>query len=148
MTLPGADYLVRLSAGRVESQGPVSELDKAEIEVEKDDEGEVTQVEEDMEQKKDGVEEAAGKALAREETRTAASSGQGAAVDKKGKLVDEEVRAEGRVKGAVYLLYLKAAGLETWAAIVLLILAGRSFRVVDRWWFKLWGESVSRMLFD
>lgn len=45
-----------------------------------------------------------------------------------GKLIEEEKRAEGRVKGAVYGLYLKSAGYETWVAIVLLIFAGRAFR--------------------
>jgi hypothetical protein len=45
-----------------------------------------------------------------------------------GKLIEEELRATGRVKGAVYKLYLSAAGYETWVVIVLLIFAGRAFR--------------------
>lgn len=142
LCLPGADFLVRLSAGRIETQGLVSELDTSEIaeelEVEaEEEESETTEAEEIAEHKKDLVETAATKALgppsagnaSANPTRTPSPSGEAVSVVKgTGKLVEEEARAEGRVKSSVYLLYLKAAGIETWIAIVLLILAGRSFR--------------------
>jgi len=51
----------------------------------------------------------------------------------KGKLVEEEQRQTGRVKFSVYSLYLRSAGYTTWLLILLLILAGRVFRVADRW---------------
>lgn len=156
LCLPGADYLVRLSAGRIEVQGLVSELDASEIALElqveaEEEEAEQTEVEEVIEQKKDGAEDAAKKALSPptdsagesiNPTRAPSPSGEALVAPKgSGKLVDEELRAEGRVKGKVYGLYLRAAGIETWVAIVLLIFAGRFFRLGDRWWFKIWGES-------
>jgi hypothetical protein len=143
LCLPGADYLVRLSAGRIETQGLVSELDAAELDIETDEEEEEeeepTEIGDIAEQKKDIVEDAAKAALAppspsigeasTNPTRTPSPSGEAvSAVKGTGKLVEEEARAEGRVKSSVYLLYLKAAGIETWIAIVLLIFAGRSFR--------------------
>ena len=62
-----------------------------------------------------------------------------------GKLVLEETRETGRVKTKVYSLYLKAAGYDTWAVLVVLVILGRLSRVLDRVFFKVWAESVSRL---
>ncbi|KAK4053631.1 hypothetical protein OIO90_003870 [Microbotryomycetes sp. JL221] len=168
LCLPGAFYLVRMSAGRVEMQSLVSELDTSDL-------AEEYQLEklEAAKEAREAAKAAKKKAQAEEigdaeQTAAAAvqegkSTGSPAQVPREesqnptragtpipnerqgprgdGKLVQEEARAEGRVKGAVYRLYLSAAGYHTWIAIVLLILAGRGFRVVDRVWFKYWGES-------
>lgn len=54
-----------------------------------------------------------------------------------GRLIEEEVRATGRVKTSVYMTYLTAAGLLTWVVILILIIIGRVFRLGDRYWFKV-----------
>ncbi|CEQ40039.1 SPOSA6832_01630 [Sporobolomyces salmonicolor] len=163
LCLGGSDYLVRISDGRIAMQGAVADLDKSEITSElvvEDEEAANAEVEDDKE--KEGkigasdpkeVERAAAKTLAPPPTDTPAESytstrapspaldASSAAPKGTGKLVEEEARATGRVKWKVYALYLGAAGLWTWFAIVGLIFAGRAFRVADRWWFRLWGES-------
>ncbi|GAA5956181.1 hypothetical protein JCM21900_006830 [Sporobolomyces salmonicolor] len=163
LCLGGSDYLVRISDGRIAMQGAVADLDKSEITSElvvEDEEAANAEVEDDKE--KEGkigasdpkeVEHAAAKTLAPPPTDTPAESStstrapspaldaSSAAAKGTGKLVEEEARATGRVKWKVYALYLSAAGLWTWFAIVGLIFTGRAFRVADRWWFRLWGES-------
>lgn len=116
-------------SGRVVLQGPVSELDKAELVEEV--------VEEEPEELEDVVEDALiPKAAAEDslpETRTPSPAGLKAKGD--GKLVQAEANAEGRVSGKVYRTYLAAAGWESWIMILVLLLAGRALRVVDRYWF-------------
>ena len=128
LCLPAAEYVVRMSSGRVVFQGPVSELDKAELVKEV--------VEEEREQLQDALEEIAIPTPAAEdsapETRTASPSGVKAKGD--GKLTDAEANAEGRVAGKVYRTYLSAAGYSSWLVILVLLLAGRALRVVDRYW--------------
>lgn len=158
LTLSGAEYLVQMNNGRIALKGPVSELDKADITselVEKAEEEDIDAVIEDEE----GVAADAAAEPSTEEVAKPTASG---------KLVDEEVRETGRVKGKVYSTYLTASGWWTWGAIMFVLLFGRTFResssrlwvlptpscgisllilggagVVDRIWFKLWGESVS-----
>ncbi|KAM0786024.1 hypothetical protein ACM66B_006839 [Microbotryomycetes sp. NB124-2] len=169
LCLPGAFYLVRMSAGRVELQSLVSELDTSELaeeyQLEKLEaakearEAAKAAKKKEAEQETVDAEQAASEAIEGQigsghqqpqqiqaESQQPTRAGTPALNERTGpkgdgKLVQEEARAEGRVKGAVYRLYLSAAGYETWVGIVLLILAGRAFRVVDRVWFKYWGES-------
>ncbi|GAA5873644.1 hypothetical protein JCM1840_002987 [Sporobolomyces johnsonii] len=171
LCLGGSDYLVRVSDGRIAMQGAVADLDKSEItsELVEEDEEAADAEDEDVKEREGTidasdskeVEHAATQALAPPSADTPAESSNSTrapspALDASsatpkvaGKLVEEEARATGRVKWKVYALYLGAAGLWTWIAIVGLIFAGRAFRVADRWWFRLWGESyrVSNTLF-
>lgn len=154
LCLPGAEYFVSLSDGRIEKQGQVADMDQSELQtelIEEDEEAEKVEAADEV-AKKDSVdpsdpkevERLAAKADPKAPDSTGASAG-GSAADAtttaKGKLVEEETRQTGRVKWTVYSLYLRSAGYPTWALIFLLILAGRVFRVADRWWFRVWGES-------
>lgn len=160
LCLPGSHYLVRLSSGNIEMQGLVSELTSTELAAEYRLEKleaakEARDAAKAAKKKTDDVEKAATKVIegtdsaAQSQNPTRAPTPEPADSSRRkgdGKLVQEEARAEGRVKWSVYRLYLSAAGYETWVLIVLLLLAGRGFRVVDRVWFKYWGESVSETM--
>ncbi|GAA5937761.1 uncharacterized protein JCM15063_002109 [Sporobolomyces koalae] len=153
LCLPGAEYFVSLSEGRIEKQGRVADMDQSELQVELTEEDEVAEkVEEaiklDIKDRIDpadpkGAEHAAAQVIAGSDDEPPRPSAAAAkkTSEAKGKLVEEEARQTGRVKFAVYSLYLRSAGYTTWALIFLLILAGRVFRVADRWWFRVWGES-------
>ncbi|GAA6013875.1 hypothetical protein JCM10207_008220 [Rhodosporidiobolus poonsookiae] len=167
LCLAAADYVVRMSEGRVALQGQVGELDKAELTtelVEEDDEAGEADEKDKAEEKASGrmviseadpkeAEHAAAAALApstsgsalptREPTPVSASEAVAATpkVKGSGKLVEAEARATGRVKWGVYSLYLRSAGYLTWAVLVTLVFLGRAGRVGDRAWFKVWGES-------
>ncbi|GAA6008715.1 uncharacterized protein JCM10292_005037 [Rhodotorula paludigena] len=177
LCLASADYVVRMSEGRVALQGRVDELDKAELTtelVEDDDAAEEAESEDKAEEakkeggtvdSKDAKEAEHAAALAIPQQSASAISSPGAtpgtstpvpgaidgpsAVKRGGKLVEEEKRATGRVKWSVYNLYLQSAGYTTWVVMVLLIFAGRAGRVADRAYFRWWGESyrVSDNLF-
>ncbi|GAA5886210.1 hypothetical protein JCM16303_004461 [Sporobolomyces ruberrimus] len=153
LCLPGAEYFVSLSEGRIEKQGRVADMDRLELQtelIEEDEEAEEAK-EKDENEKKDlvdssdpeQVENLAAKVVPG--TTGTPEGGEEAApkpaAATKGKLVEEEARQTGRVKFSVYSLYLRSAGYATWTLIFLLILAGRIFRVADRWWFRVWGES-------
>ncbi|GAA5957716.1 hypothetical protein JCM3765_003743 [Sporobolomyces pararoseus] len=154
LCLPGADFIVKLSDGRIEKQGLVSDLDQSELQtelIEEDEEAEKLEQVEEVEKKggpsvdRKEIERLAAKVDHETSTATTTPGTSTPVVSapspSKGKLVEEETRQTGRVKWKVYSLYLSSAGYATWSLIFLLILAGRIFRVADRWWFRVWGES-------
>lgn len=165
LCLGSADYVVRLSEGRVTLQGRVEELDKNELTtdlVEEDDKaGEADERVQKLAEKgkvdsKDPKEAEHAAALAAAGTSAPSSSSAGATpgtstpvpggepasvLKRSGKLVDEEKRATGRVKWSVYNLYLRSAGYWTWVFMVALLFLGRAGRVADRAYFRYWGES-------
>ncbi|GAA6059991.1 hypothetical protein JCM10212_001149 [Sporobolomyces blumeae] len=160
LCLPGAAYFVNVSDGRLEKQGWVADLDQSELQLELVEDDQEAQEIEDVEQSdakgmvtpsdRKEIEHAAAQTLAPPTTKTPAETSDSTRAPSpalgpdsmsKGKLVEEETRQTGRVKLAVYSLYLRSAGYWTWFFIFLLILAGRIFRVADRWWFRVWGES-------
>lgn len=130
-----------MSSGQVETQGLVSDYDRSEFASELlDDAEEEAEVEALLKPTVDPA--------TTTETATVDSAAVVVASETKGdgKLVDEELRATGRVKWKVYKTYLSAAGWDAWAMIVILLLASRGFRVVDRYVLKVWGESVSTLV--
>ncbi|KAM0747040.1 P-loop containing nucleoside triphosphate hydrolase protein [Meredithblackwellia eburnea MCA 4105] len=143
LTLSGAAHLVQMSSGRIVLQGPVHDLDKSLI---------TTELVEESHEGEEAVDADAPKNEADGKLTDATPEIGGKAGDQngtplggpKGKLVEEEARATGRVKWKVYNAYLSAAGWENWFLILLLLLLGRGFRVLDRFWFKLWGESYDK----
>ncbi|GAA6053022.1 hypothetical protein JCM3770_002387 [Rhodotorula araucariae] len=160
LCLGSADYLVRLSEGRVTLQGHVDELDTGDLTtelVEEDDQaGEAEAADASEKQlarsgKVDAqdpheAEHAALAALAPSVTATPGAStpvppAPEATAKRSGKLIEEEKRATGRVKWSVYNLYLRSAGYWTWAFMVALLFLGRAGRVADRAYFRWWGES-------
>lgn len=145
LCLPSASYLVRLSSGRVAYSGPATDsavvadtlVQEAKEEIEDEKQGEITKV--------DAIGRLTNESMAntpRASSPTLAPSVPSKDVaNGKGQLVLEEKRATGRVKGTVYKKYLSAAGWGMWVIIFGLVLGGRGFRVLDRYWFKIWGES-------
>lgn len=143
LALPGADYLVKIASGQVAHQGYVNTLDRSIVAWDLlDEKNEISPV--------DAVVDIAlpteGQLDSGAVTRIpspVAGAGVGVAVGKDvkktvdGKLIEEEVRATGRVKTSVYMTYLTAAGLFTWVVILGLIIIGRVFRLGDRYWFKV-----------
>lgn len=110
LCLPVAAYLVELALGQVLHQGTIEELRAA---------GLLQQVVEDEDE-----------SISDDETRLATPENEADKLSqdhvdaharmKKGKLVDEEARAEGRVSLRTYLTYIRAAG--TWSFITTLFL--------------------------
>jgi ABC-type glutathione transport system ATPase component len=91
LVLPGAGYLVRMLDGRIDTQGSVSELRSRGI------------LQEITAKAKAEV-----KADAKESTDEAEATEGPKETKKAKKLVEEEERAEGRVKLSIYIAYLKA----------------------------------------
>lgn len=128
-----------MSSGQVETQGLVSDYDRSEFASELlDDAEEEAEVEALLKPTEDPATTTEASIAADPAAIIVAAETKG-----DGKLVDEELRATGRVKWKVYKTYLSAAGWDAWAMIVILLLASRGFRVVDRYVLKIWGESVS-----
>lgn len=118
LTLSGAEYLVQMNNGRIALKGPVSELDKADITSELVEKAEEEDIDAVIEDEEGAAADAAAEPSTEEVAKPTAS----------GKLVDEEVRETGRVKGKVYSTYLTASGWWTWGAIMFVLLFGRTFR--------------------
>ncbi|CAK5270991.1 unnamed protein product [Mycena citricolor] len=125
LVAPGADYLVRMRDGKVDSQGPVADLrarglldDIVELEQAVVAQEKVAQAAQEVKQ--------GGRTEERKEPR---------------KLVEDEKRESGRVKVSVYREYLSASGYHIWAAVVLLI-AFKQMRIVgEKLWIKFWTEA-------
>jgi hypothetical protein len=90
LVLPGAGYLVRMLDGRIDTQGPVSELRKRGI----------LQEIASQSKKEDG-------ATSSEDSEANDVQGK----DKKAarKFIEDEERAKGRVKWSIYVAYIKAS---------------------------------------
>lgn len=56
-------------------------------------------------------------------------------------LITKEFRAEGSVKRAVYAMYLRAAGIETWIGIICMLLLNRFLVVLQQRFVQRWSES-------
>ncbi|KAF8587167.1 multidrug resistance-associated ABC transporter [Ramaria rubella] len=128
LVLPAVHYLIQLVEGRIQHQGTVEELRI---------QGHLDYISHDI-YADDAVEQRKEKA-----------QGQvGSAVDANGtskqarKLVEEEVRAEGRVRWNVYKTYLKSASYWTWFFVLLGITGAELCIIATRVWMSIW-SSVS-----
>lgn len=127
---PRAEYLVHMHNGRIEYAGSPGE---ATSDVVEEEELEEEQVEEEQADQPTPPEQAnGGKDVQPVENGKPKSSG---------KLVEEESRAQGRVKTAVYRAYLSAGGYHLWLAMIVVNAGSRILRIADRYWFETWGES-------
>ncbi|KAI0143596.1 ABC transporter [Xylariaceae sp. FL1272] len=85
--------------------------------------------------------EHAAQATQEDDTRTTAEDQNDTDVDDK--FMTDENRASGAVVARVYWIYIKAGKLKWWAAIVVLFLLSRFFRIFSTWFLKAWGEAYS-----
>ncbi|KAL8758852.1 MAG: hypothetical protein Q9184_003801 [Pyrenodesmia sp. 2 TL-2023] len=60
------------------------------------------------------------------------------------KFMDDEKRAYGGVKAAVYREYIKAGKLKWWAILVIIVALHRLVGVGATWFLKAWGEAYNR----
>nr|POE99453.1 atp-dependent bile acid permease [Quercus suber] len=57
------------------------------------------------------------------------------------KFVEDEHRAHGGVKAAVYWEYIKAGTLKYWVLLVVLLIVYRTIATGEAWFLKVWGEA-------
>lgn len=60
------------------------------------------------------------------------------------KFIEEEHRAHGGVKAAVYWEYLKAGKIKWWAVLISILALYRLVTVGETWFLKMWGEAFER----
>lgn len=60
------------------------------------------------------------------------------------KFMEDEKRAHGGVKAAVYWEYIKAGKLKWWAILIVVVASHRLVGVGQTWFLKSWGEAYSR----
>ncbi|KAI0357684.1 multidrug resistance-associated ABC transporter [Trametes cingulata] len=136
LVLPAAHYLVRMLDGRMDIQGPVTELQERGI-------LDVVVVAEERHAQQD-EEQATQKAqdpvtsIKIDDAETAQKGAK-----KARKLVEEEHREVGMVKWSIYKTYLRAASYWTWCILVFLVILTQVLRVGEKLWIKVWGEAYS-----
>ena len=116
LCLPSASYLVQLSSGQVVYQGTIDDLRQA---------GHLAQVNNDDDMTVEGETDSSSSiASPMNEADLIPVGEKTPQVSKslKGKLVEAEARAEGRVQTSTYLTYLRACGWSTWVSTLLLML--------------------------
>ncbi|KAG8678724.1 hypothetical protein FRC08_017559, partial [Ceratobasidium sp. 394] len=122
LVLPAAGWVVRLHEGRVEAQGTVEGMrEDGMLPLGRGKSKEWGAGEDD--EKEDGVEK-------KNEEKKAAT-----------KLVEDEKKSEGSVKGKVYRTYLSAASYWLFGLLVLLLAIDQLLQLAQRFWFKHWSES-------
>ncbi|KAI0782312.1 multidrug resistance-associated ABC transporter [Abortiporus biennis] len=134
LVLPGAQYLVRMLDGRIDTQGTVKELraqgalddimhDES-VETHKEEQAVVPVSEiatpETEEEKKDEKKK------------------------KPRKLVEEERRETGGVKWNIYKTYLKASSYWTWIILSTLVVLNQLLGVSEKFWIKYWGQAYGQ----
>ncbi|EJD03803.1 P-loop containing nucleoside triphosphate hydrolase protein [Fomitiporia mediterranea MF3/22] len=138
--LPVASYIVELSGGKVIRQGTVTELqDSGQLKT-------VLDTEDDTTSDKD---EYSDETIVEQENE--ADEVDAAACDKsqksliKGKLVEAEYRAEGRVSLVTYMSYVRAAGWISWTLTLSLMILIRLIQVVNDLFLANWSEAFENM---
>ena len=87
--------------------------------------------------------------LSRKKLSDSANSGDGIGGGMRGagkpdKFIEEEHRAHGGVKLAVYWEYLKAGKIKSWTVLVAILTLYRLVTVGETWFLKMWGEAFDR----
>ncbi|TFK50258.1 P-loop containing nucleoside triphosphate hydrolase protein [Heliocybe sulcata] len=137
LVLPGANYVVRLSDGRIDLKGTVEDLRS---------QGVLDEVWRDIPDTEDVTVEKTEEDLAKEAEQELVGdvkSDDGNASDRKKPrtLVEEEHREAGSVKWHIYQTYLTASSYWTWAVILLLIALNQVLSISEKLWIKVWGEA-------
>lgn len=58
--------------------------------------------------------------------------------------IEEEYRAHGGVKAAVYWEYVRAGKIRWWAVLIAILALFRLVTVAETWFLKMWGEAFDR----
>ncbi|KZT21758.1 multidrug resistance-associated ABC transporter [Neolentinus lepideus HHB14362 ss-1] len=140
LVLPGANYLVRMLDGRIDTQGKVEELRERGLldDIAHDSTAEQNSKEVEAQEEKT-EEELAAEAEGEDAQKDAEAKTSGK--KKPRKLVKDEHRETGSVKWSIYKTYLKASSYWTWAILVMLIVLMQVAGVTEKVWIKVWGEA-------
>ncbi|KAF8518374.1 hypothetical protein BU17DRAFT_90966 [Hysterangium stoloniferum] len=131
LVLPGTSYLIQMAEGRIEHQGTVAELKE---------QGFLDYIAHDPSVRSEEKD-----AEVAEETQDGAAPAADAKPKQTRKLVDEEVRSEGKVKWSIYGTYLKASGYITWVTVLAGIFAAELCDIATRVWMSIWGSAYAQV---
>ncbi|KAH8825097.1 multidrug resistance-associated ABC transporter [Flagelloscypha sp. PMI_526] len=140
LVLPGANYLVRMLDGRIDTQGSIRSLRAQGI---LDD---IARTEEVAAREADAVVQAEAEKDEADEAEAVADAVQGGSEETKKlkkprQLVKDEHRETGGVKWSVYKTYLKACSYWVWAFLLFLVFVNQLFGLGERIWINIWGEA-------
>ncbi|KAF7365100.1 putative multidrug resistance-associated ABC transporter [Mycena venus] len=135
LVLPGANYLIRMKDGRIDSQGSLEDLRSRGILEEITEEAAQEVTDEDPPAPSEPPEQTIEAELDAGELKTVKEA------KKPRKLVEDEHRETGSVKWSVYKTYLAAAGYWVWGLFVFLALVVQLKAVAEKIWIKIWGEA-------
>ncbi|EIN03587.1 multidrug resistance-associated ABC transporter [Punctularia strigosozonata HHB-11173 SS5] len=137
LVLPGAQYLVRMLDGRIDTQGFIKDLRAQGVleEITHDASADIKEGE------KEAAEEAAVEAI---EGEAAPATKLDDKAKKPRKLVKDEARETGSVKWHIYNTYLKASSYWTWGIIFFLIICSQCMTIVEKLWIMTWGDAYGR----
>ncbi|KAE8555903.1 hypothetical protein EYB25_000601 [Talaromyces marneffei] len=131
-------YVVELGHGTVENSGLVDDLEEA---------GTLDRIVSHQETQEEIQEDEGPTAVNSEESSDSETMEQLKKVNSKQapkKFVEDEAREHGRVKGAVYKAYLKAAGgVPYWTLVLISFLTMQCIMTGRSWWLKIWTGNAS-----
>ncbi|KAF9025817.1 multidrug resistance-associated ABC transporter [Hymenopellis radicata] len=135
LVLPGAQYLVRMLDGRIDTQGYVKDLKV---------QGTLDEIarDESTEAHAEGTMNAPEEVVADEvDSEDRASDG---TERKPRKLVKDEHREKGSVKWNIYRKYLQASSYFIWSILLILVFFNQGLSIVEKLWIKFWGEAYGK----
>ena len=118
LCLPVASYLVELSHGEVLRQGSIQDFEEAQL-------ADIVEAEDEVPKDPPLVEGPENEA----DTVQASLNSQDKSQGNRGKLIEVEARAEGRVSWRTYMTYIRAAGIISWVLTILLMLLIRAINI-------------------
>ncbi|KAK1234881.1 hypothetical protein PQX77_001975 [Marasmius sp. AFHP31] len=140
LCLPISSYLVELSHGKVIRQGRIDSFEQRELQKVIETEDEPFMEEEPVEAKPVLVE----LNEADEQDAPAIKRTEDDSKRTKGKLVEVEARAEGRVSIHTYMTYIRAAGVWSWLMTLVLMLLIRGITIGNQFYVAAWGQAYER----
>ncbi|KAF7352973.1 Multidrug resistance-associated ABC transporter [Mycena venus] len=128
----GAQYIVRMLDGRIDTQGTVQELRAR---------GLLEAIKQDLKYEAPGDATTAKEKDYKTEAKPASSQ-------PITKLVEDEEQAKGDVEWHIYKTYLKASSYKVWAIILMFIVFYEMLLLGQRIWMKIWGEAYETPSFE